>query len=233
MGRMTMGKAKTGRNAGAQARAKGRASQGSGIDERGGKGQGLTPLAAVNSSGKSLAQLQGERIAEERFTAMMSSAGVPVHRMALEILYMLPRDFIDAYAELFTRALAGDDGGAGGRGEAARQTADLGRAARKTSGGQGKKYKKYWTVRNDAALELKDKIDKRLRAIGRELRMRMDEADVFGRQLEKADRGLGSVTEDLARVMNGHQCGNCGRFLSRGWKFCANCGARIATGDLT
>jgi len=223
-----MGRAKTGRNAGARSRAEGSA------DRTGGRPEGgVAGLAAVNSSGKSLAHLQAERIAEDRFTAMMAAAGVPVHRMALEILYMLPRDFIDTYAELFTLALAGDDGGAGARGEAARQTGELGKAARKTAGGQGKKYKKYWTVKNDAALELKDRIDKRLRSIARELRMRMDEAEVFGRQVEASDRGLGKVQADVAGMTAMGSCSSCGRFCSRGWKFCANCGARIATGDLT
>jgi hypothetical protein len=177
------------------------------------------------NGGKSLVQLQAERMAETRFADMMSSAGVPVTRMALESLYFLPRDFVNAYAEMFTTALTGDDGGAGAKGKAGERTAALGRAERKTHGGGGKKYKKYWVVADERALELKERIDKRLRSIAREVMTELQGgADGAGGAGESG--GVNGHRVDGGRTADG-KCAKCHRFCAGAWKFCANCGSSL------
>lgn len=48
------------------------------------------------------------------------------------------------------------------------------------SGGRGKKYKKYWTVEDERAFELKELIDKRLRRMAMEIQTMVDGWEVEG-----------------------------------------------------
>lgn len=142
------------------------------------------PIGVEQESGKTLAQMHAEQLATKMFTDMMASAGVSVNRMAQELMYFIPRDFRDQYIALFMAALKGDDCDADKSGKIMKATGDLGKASGKRkndpgsldsgrgmgSGGGGKKYKKYWTIKDERALHLKDLIDKRLRAMGREIK---------------------------------------------------------------
>ena len=156
-----------------------------------------------NAAGKSMAHLQAELMADKMFTDMMASAGVPVNRMQMELMYFIPRQFRDAYIVLFRKAMKGDDSDAGAAGLRNARVGELGRSAgkndssgveslsaeerangeqrsrrrtdlatgqtRSVNGSRGKKYKKYWTIEDERAFELKELVDKRLRGLAREI----------------------------------------------------------------
>lgn len=176
---------------------------------------GRLKAEAAGVGDKTLAQIMAEKKARDMFTDMMAGAGVHADRMALEVMYWLPQDFLDLYQELYTRALRGTDGGTGDRGKAAQTTGELGKAARKTAGGQGKKYKKYWTVADEQVLELKSRVDKRLRSMTREIRDTLTEYDIKG-----GEKVIGTGRVKAAAA----QCVDCGILLAVHWKFCPRCG---------
>lgn len=163
----------------------------------------------------SLVQMQAKVLAEKMFTDMMASAGVDHRRMAQELLFFLPRGFCDAYEQLWYRGVAakGTDGGSDERGRGNLAKAELGRAEGGRSGGAGKRrsHKKYWVIADERALEIKDRVDKRLRGIAREIDLELKEQD--GRAESRA-RG--------ARA-----CGDCGRLVGEGWKYCPYDGSSI------
>lgn len=126
---------------------------------------------------KTLAHFQADKMADNRFTDLMASAGLTSDRMALELLYWLPSGFRDIYERLYLEALAGHDGGANNRGQVAKRDSVLGKATNTGTGKQlkGRRYKKYWTVQNEEVLALKEKVDKRLRAMAREIEFELAE----------------------------------------------------------
>lgn len=172
-----------------------------------------------------------------RLAEMMASAGVPHARASLEVLYLMPRGFLDRYVELFDAALRLPSSPSGGTGRAG----DLGKAnsheplpgtvkglrinsgrgsgdAPHLGGGAGKKGPGAWAVKDAAALEFKKRIDTKLRALGREIRR-----GLAGEQND--GRGLVGRGEKLP------QCGGCGRIVSDSWKFCAGCGRQIGLAE--
>ena len=156
--------------------------------------------------GKSLTQLQAETMAERRFTDLMASAGIGTHQMAQEVLFHLPRDFVDLYEELFYRAFGGkDDGGVNARGQSAAENGILQKGKTAARKGVGKRYKRHWIIADENAVSLKEKVDKRLRALAREVRL----------ELEGEERA------------EGRRCAECGRMLGAGWKYCSSCGTMI------
>lgn len=164
---------------------------------------------------KNLIQLAAERMAESRFTEMMASAGVGHDRMALEVLYWLPGDFLTLYQELYTRALSGTDGNTGARGKAAEQTGATGKAKGKAL--KGRKFKRYWVVQDEHVLQLKERVDKRLRAMTRDIQVELGELDASRGAGDKAKIGSGST-----KVHD--RCGECGIMLSNLWNYCPKCG---------
>jgi hypothetical protein len=157
-----------------------------------------------------------DRRVARRLTEIFAAAGMKSNRAALELLYLLPDSFLSAYEEVFDRALKLDGSSATG---ALKDAAELGKAkggtsattGKKTqlSGGAGKKYKLYWTVKNDAALELKHSLDKKLRRLAREIRQDLADSDVMA---------AGGKVEGKCR------CGRCGQIMNRDWNFCPGCG---------
>jgi hypothetical protein len=166
-------------------------------------------------SGKSVSQLHAERIAERMFTDMMASAGVPVNRMAMEVLYFMPRQFRDAYVSLFRKALRGDDSGVDESGRRNDSVGVLGKASGKndSSGrqpngevrrtefapgqtaaisGRGKKFQRHWTIEDERAFQVKELIDKRLRGMAREIQDCLTE-------WEQADETLDGSGKDGSR----------------------------------
>ena len=184
-----------------------------------------TPVAAVESQqgGKTLVQLQAERIAEKYFTDMMAAAGVHVDRMALEVLFWLPRDFMELYQELYMRGLRNTDGGTAAAGEAAAQTGALGKA-KATTATNGRRFKKYWVVQDEHALEMKGRIDRRLRAMTRDFRLELEELDFRRERKEKTKRASGGV-----RPGSGIRaaCPQCKVIVSLSWRYCARCGVEL------
>lgn len=146
-----------------------------------------------------------------RLTEIFASAGVNSSRASLEVMYLLPQGFLTPYAELFDRALKLDNGGRGDAGDVGKRSA--GRAADKGkrpmvgsgSGAGAGRYKSFWVVKSEGLLDAKHRADKRLRALGREIRLELDE------RLDGAEAGK-------------IRCARCGRIMSRDWNFCAGCG---------
>lgn len=205
-----------GRNAGDKARAAGTTSgQGSGSP-----GGGWREVV----DGKTLIQMQAQTLAEQKFIDMMAAAGVHTDRMALEVMYWLPDSFLDLYQELYMRGLRGTDGGTGDRGKAADETGALGKAPRKTTGSGGKKFKKYWVVADEQALDLKSKIDKRLRALTRDVRDQLVELD-FHRA--RGDKESAQAVVGVNRKRKIRTCADCGIIVALLWNYCPKCGCNL------
>lgn len=170
-------------------------------------------------AGLSLVQMQAKVMAEKMFTDMMASGGVDHRRMAQELLFFLPRGFCDAYEQLWYRGVAakGTDGGSDERGRSNLAKAELGRAQGGGKGGAGKRrsHKKYWVIADERALEIKDRVDKRLRGIAREIQQELKEID--------DERNGGKAGEGKSARM----CGECGRLVGEGWKYCPYDGSSI------
>lgn len=152
-----------------------------------------------------------------RIAEIMSGAGLGYNQIALEVLYMLPREFINRYIELFGEAYgpvvrAPGDGMArdGQLGKAATQTRLKGIRVGAGAGGGGKRIARVFGMRNEDAFRLKERVDKRLRGISRDIREEL---------LTINDRGVREVgvSEEGVVVM---QCKKCGRIMTRGFKFC-------------
>lgn len=167
---------------------------------------------------------QLQKMVDARVAEALSAAGVDTRRVALQVLYYLPDSFVQLYEELFDRALR-----IAGEAPTGTEAGALGKAPSGTSGskgnktqlrgGQGKKYKNIWVVKDDDALDLKHRVDKRLRALAREIQTEL----AFGRQAGE-DVGLGRV---LGKYCPGNGCGGKGRLKSESWRFCPDCGKKL------
>lgn len=202
------------------------------------RGPARPGVAMSASSGKSLVQMQAEQMAERRFTEMMASAGVSSRTMMAELLYWIPDDFRDMYIAVTVQALRGTDGGTEERNRAGDETAAVGKAARKTTGGAGKKYKKYWTVADEDLLELKTRMDKRLRQMAREMKEILEQKELFAQAAREwaASENIANAEERAAAqerlrlesrlVRRGRKmmtC-SCGIIISATWAYCPSCG---------
>jgi hypothetical protein len=159
---------------------------------------------------KTLAHLMAEKMAESRFTEMMASAGVGSSQMALQLMFYIPRDFRDAYEQLWYKAFAGkDDGGVNARGQATAEAAVVGKASGKGLQGLGgakrKTYKRYWVIADEHASDLKSRVDKRLRALAREI---------------EAELAAGERVDVETK-----SCPSCGRRARGEWTYCPFDGA--------
>lgn len=175
---------------------------------------------------------------DKRIAEWASSAGLRQSEIALAVLYLLPKDFRDAYEALYHRALKveGDKGAreswvektekglgtgeyerAGGVGKAS--GARVSRLKEGETLGQmggasgGKTYKRAWTIADEKALEMKSRVDKRLRKMARELRGFLEDAE---------DREEGRGAEEQ-RQCKGK---SCKKWVDAGWKYCPWCGTR-------
>lgn len=147
-----------------------------------------------------------------RLAEIRASAGVPHSQISMEVLYFLPKGFLDSYAELFSKAVK-SDGGSNAQGERAAQDGELGKAQVKGPGGaktNGRRYKKTFVVLDERALELKTRIDKRLRLLAKLIRAELD--------LSAAEH------KRLAEARKAEQCSGCRGFLQDGWRYCPLCG---------
>lgn len=166
------------------------------------------------------------REVEKRFGEMMAAGGVDTRRAALQVLYYLPDGFVENYEQLFDRALkiagettpAGDSAGALGKAP----SGTSGSKGNKTQlrGGQGKKYKVIWTVLDDDLLDFKHRVDKRLRALGREI-----QTELMGLGNGGVSDGEGSEKRILGKYCPGKGCSR--RLKNEEWRFCQNCGTEL------
>lgn len=183
-----------------------------------------------------------EREVRRRVAEILSSAGVPSSQIALHSLFLLPPDFLDAYMALFHRALkvdgdnstqgdkgrVGPDGKMLGSVEKARgirvsrmsEGKTLGGMSGAKSGGGGKGRGKTWTVADEKALARKERIDKSLRKITREIRKGLDD------DLRTEMKGEGGDDEMGVLRCKGRKCG---KFMDTEWTFCPSCGTQART----
>jgi hypothetical protein len=158
---------------------------------------------------------------------------------------MLPREFVDRYQELWEMALGPLVRAPGQNWD---RDAEVGVAETKTqkkgqmpgagAGGIGKKLARSFSLRNEAAFKTKERVDKRLRGLARELRMELGDiqarADgrtlggvVTGKQPEAGNdtgRRTGAKTRASGntnqRTQKELRCRLCGRIASITWNFC-------------
>jgi len=162
-----------------------------------------------------------EREVRRRVSDYMASAGVPYGRIAVEILYMLPPDFVRAYRKVWDRALRPDvvsSGGAGGGGgieKAKNSKNERSRQSWANGARHGKGYANHWVVKDEEAMKLKGSADRKLGRLASELE------EMLGKP--KARAGELQV-----------QCASCDTTLAelqRGvrWKlrFCPRCGSGL------
>lgn len=150
-----------------------------------------------------------------RITSIASSAGLSRGRVELEVLFLLPTEFVRMYRELFDYALAdpvnpiGDGGKDEGRVKA-RGTARDPMKARSMSGaaGGGKRFVAgAWPVRNENALEAKRRLDRKL-------------ISSVDKALEDARQGVRALLPRSNGDLQNPQCDTCGRIQSPNWVRC-------------
>jgi hypothetical protein len=152
---------------------------------------------------------------------MRESGGLPQSQLGLEILFLLPDEFVQFYSELFHRALKVDDAsvmhGRSGGVEKAKGNQDgvvLGSENRLQASG-GKKYKNApMSLGSERHYKLKESIDREL------LKLMSDAQSVL----------LGLQREASGELSRGKivQCSTatCRGFMKRDWAFCPRCGSR-------
>ena len=148
-----------------------------------------------------------------RITSIASAAGLSRGRVELEVLFLLPTEFVRMYRELFDMALSdpvnpiGDGGKDEGRVKA-RGTARDPMKARSMSGaaGGGKRFVAgAWPVRSEKALEEKRRLDKKLIRV-------VDQA--------LSDARASGVRAPGPTTNGNPQCSSCGRIQSPNWVRC-------------
>lgn len=166
-----------------------------------------------------MAKNYDDRVEEEvrrRVTNAAAAAGVDRGRIELEIVWMLPPEFVRGYREIFSRALAdpispqSDGGKDEGRVKAAGKPADA-LKARSMGGaaGGGKRYVRgAWPIRDEVALEMKNRLDRKILAA---LRQTLD-------TLVQSNRSLGAAHDGAQTVPR--RCDDCGQFLKTEWLRC-------------
>lgn len=123
-------------------------------------------------TGEELGHSVIENEVRRRLSDALASAGVANGRISLEVLFMLPPDFVRAYTKLFDAALREDIVRPGGSGPGVRdenirkavkgtlRTRKPFRAGARSEG--GKRYKLHWIVRDEHAFKVKASIDRKL-----------------------------------------------------------------------
>lgn len=170
-----------------------------------------------------------------RMAEAMASGGVGYNRISQEVLYLLPDSFITQYEALYREALVDPTKSSG---DALAAAGELGKAKTHTEfkgdsrgrgvgqgGGAGKKYKKFFTVKDEDMLALKDLIDKRLRAMAREIRY-----GIAIRAEDQAQARAGARTNTRTHTERSRltvQCKTCGKLTRSGWTFCPDDGTEL------
>lgn len=137
-----------------------------------------------------------------RLAEIRAAAGVPHAQVSLEVLYFLPKGFLDVYRELFSRALK-SDGGESSRNQAQQDQADLEKSTGRGAKTNQRRYKKTFVVLDEKALLVKTMVDKRLRALAREIETVLAGGDV--------DRPT-------------QMCSRCRSIVNDSWQYCPKCG---------
>lgn len=168
-----------------------------------------------------------------RLAEIMSSAGLGYNQIALEILYLLPKEFIERYIWLWEKAL-GPAGGGDVRGQQLARDANLDRAQVSskdkgnlpTVGAVGKRYKKIFVIKDEYAFDLKHKIDKRLRGMAREIRTELEGLEEENGRGRSGSGGRGG-RRDRAEGRIAQQCKACGKIMHGDYNFCPYDGSKL------
>lgn len=166
------------------------------------------------------------------------SAGLPQGRISLEVLYLLPDSFVDAYVKLFWEALAEVGSGGAGKGSGEANVVASGVSSdRRGHGGRdghgslqsrggGKKYKNTWLLRNEKALAVKETVDAELVKLARTmaLELKLEQEKNRGGKVRKKGSGESSGEGSAKRC----EAAGCGRFNGAKSNFCSNCGTKLS-----
>ncbi len=109
-----------------------------------------------------------EREVQRRVANVLASAGVPQGQLNLEVLFMLPPEFVRAYTRLFDRALLESVKGGKGPDHGTPKKVDpkwKGKIVGAGAGGAGKRYRTHWLIRDEQAFRAKGSIDRKLRRL--------------------------------------------------------------------
>lgn len=121
-----------------------------------------------------------EREVQRRLAERSGSAGlVSPGRISLEVLFMLPPDFVRAYTSLFDRSLKESVVSAGAKDEAVTKKLSTtprlsARGKRKIRDGAGarsssRRYREHWVVRDEKSFRFKSTVDRKLKRLAREI----------------------------------------------------------------
>ena len=181
-----------------------------------------------------LQEEQQRKIRESIVSEMLSSGRIDYDRAALELLYYIPEDFKSIYTRVFHEALSATDGNTYARGKSAAETGALGRAPGKAAGST-RKFKGTFFIQDERVLAIKERADKRLRALARDMRFQLEElrnqqiGDVDSASKLSAKQRLDEEIRDSNSGRLRLHCDRCRKFLSSDWTFCPSCGAKTAT----
>lgn len=166
-----------------------------------------------------------EREVQKRLTARLVAAGVRQGEISLQVLFMLPPEFVREYERLFYASLTEDSTakpGAGGR--EGGQPKAVPSKLRGTAGsmhardGGGKRYRTYWSIKNEEALKRKGSIDRKLLRLVRDMR---------------------EMREDTTAIDPAAQCPHCSgslkdalMVLGATMRFCPLCGKGVSVNGL-
>lgn len=161
-----------------------------------------------------------EREVRRRMVDYLTSAGVPQGRISLEVLYMLPPDFVRAYRKVFEKALREDVGPqqAGDAIEkASNSKADRTRQAFAQGAKHGKRYNNHWVVKDEESLKLKASVDRKLGRLASELEETLKRGDGN----PASELGCNACRTDLTAVQSIvrwklRHCPRCGNHLEEG-----------------
>lgn len=201
-----------------------------------------------------MASKQIEDEVRRRLADRLRSAGIDEGRVAVEVLYWLPHEFLDSYRELFEKALSLGDGS----GMRARRLASGGEdenVVAKVKGGIGPKgnkrgergtegsmramgghryYGGEWIVKDETAMEVKRRVDRRL------VRIVQGVTEMVKRELMPDDQegtppsSIELVEREGVNLVEASQVAGVGRLVkmrgSESKRVCQDCG-RIAKGD--
>lgn len=188
---------------------------------------------------------------------ILTSAGFGQGRVAIEILFLLPAPFIQEYTALFHASLAGTN--EEGKGTLDDAKTELGRASGKntpgrragdrtnpnarveigSSGGGSKKSSRRGSffIRDEKMLAEKDRIDRALRKLARQMRHTMETDGGMGdaaarcggilvngewKRLKAAKEELHDGDGNVIRTIE--VPAGCWKYIEAGWKYCPYCG---------
>lgn len=182
----------------------------------------------VVAGSKTFTQLVEEGV-EKRLKDMLSSGEITFGRASLELLYYVPRAFRDAYVETFLTAIGGEDMGTAGRGRAAAEAGALGRAKGRARGSTKRTWRGEFIVKDERALRLKERADKRLRALAREMNLELEDIKLGSRARggeEVVETPSGYKRIKVQRTVR-RVCSTCKLFMDVEWRFCPHCGTNL------